>query len=425
MAKSTPTPRAVALELLDAVLLRKQPLDEALAANPAIMRLEPRDRAFTRNLVGTCLRRLGQIDAAIGGLLESVLPKKAEAARQILRLGAAQILFLRTPPHAAVDTAVRLAQQTNQGPYKKLINAVLRRLAREGDAITAAQDAARLNTPDWLWESWAAAYGEPLARAIANAHLPEPPLDLAGKDGLAAWAERLDGRIMPGGGLRLTRAGDVTALAGFDEGAWWVQDAAAQLPVRLLGDVAGKEVVDLCAAPGGKTMQLAALGASVTAIDRSARRLERVAENLARTGLTATLTAVPAEDYAPVRPPRAILLDAPCTSTGTLRRHPDAAWLKTSGDVGRLAAVQARLLDAAWQMLAPGGVLVFCTCSLQLEEGPAQIAGRPGFAPVMPGELAGLDETLITGGALRTLPCHLAELGGMDGFFAARFRKPF
>lgn len=423
-------PRAVALDLIEAVLARQRPLDDALLLHPGFPKLEPRDRAFARAMAATTLRRLGQIDAVLAAFLDKPLTGKAKPALDLLRLGACQLLFLKTPPHAAVSTSVDLAQGRGLGPYKHLVNAVLRRVDRQGPALIAAQDAARLNTPDWLWRRWSAAYGEATARAIGEAHLKEAPLDLTARADGALWATRLGAEILPTGSLRIAEPrGLLTELPGFADGAWWVQDAAAALPARLLGDLGGARVIDLCAAPGGKTAALAAAGAQVTAVDRSARRLERLQENLARLHLAAACVVADAGRWRPEAPADAVLLDAPCTATGTIRRHPDIARLKKEEDVAKMAAVQAGLLEAALDMVRPGGLLVYCVCSLEPEEGPAQIdalrtRGAPVEpVPIAPGEIGGLAELLDRDGQLRSLPCHLAERGGMDGFFIARLRR--
>ena len=423
--------RGVAFELLQAVLRRGQPLDEALAGHAGLSRLETRDRGFARMLVATTLRRLGQIDAVLDRCVMRPLPARAASVRDLLRLGAAQLLFLGTPAHAAVDGTVELVARG--GPeaagFKGLANAVLRRIAQEGEAMLAATADPAVNMPAWLWRSWCAAYGEATAAAIAAAHLAEPPLDLTVKGDAAAWAARLGATVLPTGGLRRPLGGAIVELPGYAEGAWWVQDAAAALPARLLGPVAGLRVVDLCAAPGGKTAQLAAAGAEVTAVDRSAARLERLAANLARLHLTARIVAADAAQWRPPAPAEAVLLDAPCTATGTIRRHPDIPWLKTPDDLAKLVPLQDRLLAAAVEMTAPGGVLVYCVCSLQPEEGPQRIAallaaGAPvAFLPIDPAEIGGLAETITGTGELRTLPCHLAGLGGLDGFYAARLRR--
>ncbi len=421
--------RACALGLLDAVLKRNRLLDEAFDSDPAISRLEGRDRAFVRLLVAETLRRLGQIDALIGACLEAPLPPKAAQARNVLRLGAAQILFLDTPAHAAVSTSVDLVKGTVQAAYGKLINAVLRRLGREGRAMVAAQDAGRLNTPDWLWHSWVESYGEDTAAKIAQAHLSQAATDLWAPQDRDHWAEALGAAMLPTGSLRLAQNGDITQLPGFDQGAWWVQDAAAALPAQLLGDVAGQRVLDLCAAPGGKTLQLAAKGAHVTALDLSAKRMERLRQNLDRLHLTAEVVVADAGKWEASAPFPAVLLDAPCSATGTLRRHPDGLYLKSPADVQRLALVQDRLLDAAAQAVAPGGLLVYCVCSLQSEEGPVRIerflSRHPEFRrkPIGPDEVGGVAEILTQTGDLRSLPFHMAELGGMDAFFAARLER--
>ena len=422
------TARGVALDLLGAVLRKRVPLDDALDHNPTLAALETRDRAFARLLVATVLRRLGQIDAIVTGFLsKGELP--AGVALDILRLGAAQLLFLDTPPHAAVDTAVDLAAERRQSAAKGMVNAVLRRIGREGKELAAAQDAGRLNTPDWLWLAWRTAYGTGRTRALVEAHLHEPPLDLSVKADAAGWAERLEATLLPTGSVRRPSGGAIVDLPGFADGAWWVQDAAAALPARLLGDVAGKSVIDLCAAPGGKTAQLAAARARVTAVDRSAPRLQRLAANLQRLGLAAATVAGDATGWQPAAPADALLLDAPCSATGTIRRHPDVQRLKSPEDVQRLAGLQHRLLSRAVEMVRPGGWLVYCVCSLQPEEGEAQIARLLGErsdverVPVDASEVGGLAELVTEAGDLRTTPGELATEGGLDGFFAARLRR--
>ena len=310
-----PTARNVALELMGSVLRRKRPLDDAIDDNPPMQLLSGRDRAFARLLVATALRRLGQIDALIASCLSTPLAPRAAVVHDILRLGVAQLLFLRTPPHAAVATSVDLAHGRGFLSHKGLVNAVLRRLSVEGAELVGAQDAARLNTPEWLWQSWSCAYGEESARAIANAHLKEAPLDLTLRTDPEAWCEKLQGMLLPTGTLRRPAGGAVTSLPGYAEGAWWVQDAAAALPARLFGDVAGREIIDLCAAPGGKSAQLASAGARVIAIDRSSRRLERLLANFSRLCLPVEALAADALTWRPARPVDCVLLDAPCTTT--------------------------------------------------------------------------------------------------------------
>jgi len=429
MPTTNSPPRMVALDLLRSVLRQKRRLDETVSDHPAFAGLDSRDRAFVRVLAATTLRRLGQIDAFIDFALEKPLPRKASGVHDLLRLGICQIIFLETPAHAAVATAVDLAQDRGFGAYKKLVNAVLRRIGREGAKIIKNQDAARLNTPDWLWDSWVAAYGEATCRRIAEAHLSEAPLDITVKKDAADWAGKLDAHILPTGSLRRWTGGAIDELPGFEDGAWWVQDAAAALPVVLLGDVFGNHVIDLCAAPGGKTSQLALKGARVTAVDRSEKRLARLGKNLNRLALEAELISADATTWRPAEPADAVLLDAPCSATGTIRRHPDVARLKTPDDVSRLTTVQDRLLAAAVEMVRPGGVLVYCSCSLQPGEGVDRIesligAGAPVTrVPVTPDEVGGLAEVVSADGDFRSLPFHLGDAGGMDGFYAARLKR--
>jgi len=427
--------RGRAALLLREVLDRGRPLDAALEEDAGLAALATRDRAFARLLVATVLRRLGQIDAALAQRIARPLPARAAMAQHVLRLGAAQLAYLGTPPWAAIDSAVALARAFELGSQAGLVNAVLRALVREPPALLAADapDAARRNTPDTLWERWAAAYGHATALRIATAHLAEPPLDFTVRQDAALWAGRLDAVLLPTGSLRREDGGAVTELPGFHDGVWWVQDAAAALPARLLGDVAGKRAIDLCAAPGGKTLQLAAAGAEVTAIDIEASRLARVERNLARTGLAARLVRADARTWRPDRPADAVLLDAPCSATGTVRRHPDILYRKGETAIRAMPALQDALLDAAAAMLAPGGLLVYAVCSLEPAEGPARIAAllarNPHLrrVPVRAREvpaLAALEPSALTPeGGLRTLPCHWAERGGMDGFYAARLQR--
>lgn len=427
--------RAVAFELLQAVLRRGRPLDAAIADSSALAALPGRDRAFARQLVATTLRRLGQIDQAIGFCLERRLPARAAGVEDLLRLGVCQILFLGTPSYAAVDSTVALvARRGGEAGFRGLANAVLRRVARDRDVMLAgAADIAR-NTPAWLARSWRAAFGEETALAIMAAHLDEPPLDITVKSDADLWAARLDAVLLPTGSLRRRpRAeeggGRIEDLPGYAEGGWWVQDAAAALPARLLGPVAGRTVIDLCAAPGGKSAQLAAAGARVIAVDRSAQRLSRLATNLGRLRLSAETVAADAALWRPNEPVQAVLLDAPCSATGTIRRHPDVPWIKRPEDLEALATVQDRLLAAAAEMVGPGGLLVYCVCSLQPEEGAERVAafldrGAPfERRPIDAAEIGGLPALLTPAGELRTLPCHLAAEGGLDGFYAARLQR--
>jgi 16S rRNA (cytosine967-C5)-methyltransferase len=428
--------RRVAADILDNVLRRNRPLDGELdgaEAHPGLPALADRDRALVRMLAATVLRRLGTLRHMLKQFLDSGFPKDAPRVEAVLLIGAAQILFLNVPDHAAVDLSVRLVQADRRAArYPGLVNAVLRRVTREGPALIAELDPAALDTPDWLLARWRRAFGNETAAAIARAHGHEPPLDLTVKGDAESWAARLRGRVLPTGTVRTAAHGAISLLPGYPEGAWWVQDAAAALPARLLGDIAGKNVADLCAAPGGKTAQLAFAGAKVTAVDRSANRLARVRENLARLGLAAETVTADATEWQ-AGPFDAVLVDAPCSSTGTIRRHPDVAWLKREADVTQLADLQRRLLDRAVALTRPGGVLVYCTCSLEPEEGEGQIEAllareaRVRRLPLNPADVAGVAEFISPAGDLRTLPCHWPDpdprMAGLDGFFAARLER--
>jgi 16S rRNA (cytosine967-C5)-methyltransferase len=405
--------RAAAAALVEGALARRGGIDEALAG-PAMAGLEPRDRGFARALAMATLRALRPIDAAIDARVQKPPP---EAVRTLLRIGAAQLWRLDTPAHAAVAATVDLAARQNATrPFKGLINAVLRRLAE-----TAPPDVALV--PDWILSRWSAAYG-PEADAVAALMAAEPATDLTLRDPAeaVALAEALEAIALPGGTLRTNPRGDVAAWPGCAEGRWWVQDASAAVPARLL---AGRTALDLCAAPGGKTLQLAAAGFEVVALDRSAARLERVKENLARTGLTADAVVADALAWDDPRTFDAVLLDAPCTATGTFRRHPESLFALSPRDVAKLSQAQAKLLDAAAGRVAAGGSLVYCVCSLEPEEGEGQVPGflarHPDFSlqPIAPGEGGSPEASLLPDGTLRILPSHVAD--GTDGFFMARF----
>jgi 16S rRNA (cytosine967-C5)-methyltransferase len=409
--------------MLSPVLRQRRPLDSQLERLKA---LPPRDASFARALVSHTLRHLGELEALLRHFVPKPLaPHKAGPAMEILLLGACELLLLKAAPHASVDAANRLAAADSKAMhFKPLINAVLRRIAREGEAVRATLDGVRLNTPDWLWTRWEAQYGAEIARAIAAAHGREAPLDICLKHDSADLPEAL---LLFGRTRRLRESGRIEELPGFATGDWWVQDAAASLPALLLGDVNGKKVIDLCAAPGGKTMQLAAAGADVIAVEREPARAARIRENLARTQLSATVLEADARDVTVSAP--LVLLDAPCSATGTIRRHPDLPWIKGAEDVNACAMGAADLLEGAARLVEPGGLLVFAVCSLEREEGEEQVdaflSAHPDFTrlPIGTEELFGHAEWLTEAGDLRTLPCHLGDLGGMDGFYAARLKR--
>ncbi len=425
------TPRFAALGLLEAALDRRNGLEEA-AQSKSMLALSVRDRAFARALVMATLRHLGPIDRLLQSKMKRTPPKSAEL---ILRLGLAQILYLNVPAFAAVATSVEMSEvQAATRPFKGMINAVLRALVRDGAAARgepAAPSQPQDYAPPWLYNRWRSAFGEAAADAICARIAEEPATDLSLRDPADAdvLAGPLEAVILPGGSLRTCKRGDLALWPGFSEGRWWVQDAAAALPARLLAVRPGEDVLDLCAAPGGKTLQLAASGGRVTALDRSAKRLKRLEDNLARMGLGGEVVTADALRWNDARRFDAVLLDAPCSATGTFRRHPDVLWAVTPSDIAKLTKVQSALLEAAADRVRPGGRLIYCVCSLEPEEGEAQtsafIAGRRDFAsdPVKPGEGGAPEAAITRDGSLRLLPSFTEPPGGVDGFFVARFRK--
>jgi len=424
---------------VDGVLHRRRTLDDQLdgtGAHPGLKALADRDRALMRRLVATVLRRLGTLGHVLSRLLDRGIPTDAPRAQSALLVGAAQILWMEVPDHAAVDLSVRLVQADRRAAkYTGLVNAVLRRCAREGASLVEEVKSQALDLPPWLLARWVAHYGEATAKAMAHALGHEPSLDITVKSNAAEWASRLHGEMLPTGTVRTLLHGSVAMLPGFSHGEWWVQDAAAAIPARLFGDITGKRIVDLCAAPGGKAAQLVQAGARVIAVDRSPSRMVRLRDNLARLGLTADAVIADAVEWQSTAPGGfdGVLLDAPCTSTGTIRRHPDIAWLRQEADIPVLANLQRRLLQKAAGLLKPGGLLIYCTCSLEPEEGEqaiaALLAAEPGLKrqPIKAHEVAGLTELVTAEGDLRTLPCHLPHadprLGGLDGFYVARLIK--
>ena len=400
-----------AFDLLDAVLVKHRALEEALDALP---QSESRDRAAAHRLAAAVLRSAGSLDAVLEPFLRRAPP---EPVRQILRLGAAQLLLLDTPPHAAVATSVALARSRGLAPFTGLVNAVLRRVATDGAAALADIDAPTLDTPGWLWASWGSD-----ARAIATAHAAEAPLDLT-----VHGDPPPGGTQLPTGSVRFPAGTRVSELPGYDTGAFWVQDAAAALPAALLRAQPGERIADLCAAPGGKAAQLAAAGAEVFAVERDAKRIARLRENLSRLHLTATIVQADATVWRPPAPLDAVLLDAPCTATGTIRRHPDIPYLKRPQDVATLAVQQRALLQAAATMLRQGGRLIYAVCSLQPEEGPGILPAANGaglrHVPFTADELGAVPGARTSDGCLRTHPGLWPEQGGLDGFFAAKFER--
>jgi len=420
--------RTAANRALSECLRSKRPLDEAL--DKATKTLSVRDGGFARAIAAETMRRFGQLDDLVRRFVPlPPPPHKAGATLEILLAGSCELLFLGVAAHAAVDGANRLAAADSKAVhFKPLINAALRRIASEGPKIVREQDEPRLNTPDWLWPRWLEIYGEEVTRAVARIHIQTPPLDLTLRS--PSDAAPYEGAIgLPGNAVRIVGAGRVEALPGFREGRFWVQDFAASLPVRLFDDVAGRRIIDLCAAPGGKTAQLCALAARVTAVERDEQRMARLQQNLARLGFDAELVLADVRDYQPRDLADCVLLDGPCSATGTIRRHPELPWIKSAAEVAACADTTDELLEAAAAMVKSEGLLVFAVCSLEPEEGPEQIAHflrrHTEFRrePISSAQIFGLAQCVDGNGDLRTLPCHFAERGGMDGFYAARLAR--
>ncbi|SCA56197.1 SUN protein [Candidatus Terasakiella magnetica] len=402
-------PRRIAYDVLCQVLGKKRPLDEAFNSHPHLEKLSPKAKAFSRALVTATIRNKGFIDHLIDGCLDKRPKGHARNILNIMRLGVAQLYFMHVPAHAAVNESLHLTNYAKLVQYKKLTNAVLRRIDREKEEYPA-EVIARKNMPDWLYESWENAYGAEVAIEIAKAHLTEAALDITPKyaDEAEIWAKRLNGEILDNGSVRLSTGGRIEELDGYSNGSWWVQDAAATQAVKMLGNVTGKTVLDLCAAPGGKTMQLAAAGADVIAVDKNKNRLKRLEENMERTRVTAEVVEADLMEWEPADFVDAILLDAPCTATGTLRRHPDGLWTKKSEDIRAMADIQGTLWHRASHWVKPGGKIVYCTCSLQPEEGELMLKAF----------LKGHKNFEQEGEVYRSLPSQ-----GKDGFFAAVVKK--
>ena len=423
--------RRRSLHLLTKVIDEGEPL-EYLLDRKVLDELPPNDRSLARAITSTTLRRRFQIEKILSGYMQKPLGRRGGPAMHLLRLGVAQILFLDVADHAAVSTTMEIAKSDHKAKhFSKLINGVLRTIGREKDHILAALDPIDI-LPEWLRKTWVKAYGHKTVIQMAAALCHEPYLDIATKTDANKWAETLEGITLPTGSVRLKSRGAVPSLSGFSEGEWWVQDIAASLAPSLLGDVKGKTVADLCDAPGGKTAYLASKGALVTAVDSSAPRIEKLSENLERLKLKVDCVTSDVMAWKPEELFDAILLDTPCSATGIIRKHPDVLSLKTEQQVAQRAALQRKILKASVAFLKPGGTLVFCTCSLQPEEGEAildyvEAENLPLILdPIQSNEMGGISQLVQEDGTIRTLPHYLEHtdpvLSGIDGFFMARFQ---
>jgi 16S rRNA (cytosine967-C5)-methyltransferase len=421
--------RQLAALLMRQVLDDRQTVEEVREKSSAYSELSAQDKAFTMQLLMTSLRYRGALEKLLAKFLTKPMRKERRDVHFLLLTAMTQILLLEVPDHAVVNSAVELTKPLNP-KLAGLVNAVLKQVITQRKSWWQQQNIAQLSTPEWLWLSWQQAYGEEAAQAIAQVQLEIPPLDITVKSEAEAWANKLEAELLPTGSLRRKSASArVETLPGFEEGAWWVQELAASLPVKLLGELSGKSVLDCCAAPGGKTAQLAAAGASVTAIDQSPHRVRRLQENMQRLHLQAEVITADLLSWEPETLYDIILLDAPCSATGTIRRHPELPWLRSPKDVKRLVQIQQKLLHRVSKWLRPGGVLLYAVCSLQAEEAEQQAenflqTGKLTPDPITADEVAGQGDWITPQGYLRTLPGFLKAQGGMDGFFAARMRRP-
>lgn len=429
--------RKIAAKLLGSVLDEKKNLDALIDpqhGDHAYLALIDKDRALIRAILMICLRRKGQIDDALRQVLDRKTPKNATHLTHSLSVAVAQILFLDIPDSAAVDLAVTsIAEDRRTSRFSNLANAILRRLSREKEEILAGQDIGKLSMPPWFFKRLRKSFGKARAGEIAKILSEEAALDVTVKSDPESWAEKFSGITLPNGTVRLKPHGPIPEMEGYDEGEWWIQDAAASLPAKLLGNISGLKTADLCAAPGGKTAQLALAGAKVTSVEISASRQERLQANLSRLKLDANIVIADILEWQPEQLFDAVLLDAPCSSTGTVRRHPDIMWTKSADDITALALLQLQLWNKAIEFVKPGGIIVFSNCSLDREEGEdlyAKILSQRDDIeafPIEADEMPGLDDAITGQGTLRTLPTYYphqeARMAGLDGFFAARLRR--
>lgn len=432
--------RLAAAELVLIAMEGAGDFDSAMNTSKTYRRLQGADRGFARAMAGAALRAVGRIDWALGGMVERPLADLQPPLRALLRVGAAQLWLMGVAEHAAVSATVEAARKWDDARKGGgLVNAVLRRAAREAEAYISSP--ATAVWPEWLAARMKASLGAEQAEALALAQLDEPPLDLTLRAPQEAetWAEQLEAEILPNGSLRLQSGAGMMDMPGFADGAWWVQDTAAALPAKLMGDVRGLAVADLCAAPGGKAMQLAAMGARLSAVDLSRQRIVRLRENAERAKLAMTIVESDARTWRPEQPLDAVLLDAPCSALGIIRRHPEGVWRRDPKDLVRFPSIQRALVDAAHEMLKPGGRLVYSVCTPVPEEGreiveAAIASGAWSRVPVTREEAAGFGDSLTPDGDVLTVPPirgAAASIGtespqasmNSDAFFVARLER--
>jgi 16S rRNA (cytosine967-C5)-methyltransferase len=439
MEKNKLASRQAVVEILNAVLQKKRPFDSAfidvIDKKFKDTKLESRDRGFIKLVCITTLRHFGQANYVLNSFLQKPLPKKTVLLKAILISAIAQLLYLKTPAHAAIDTAVELTKTNKMKNYSKLVNGVLRNVERNKNKILQDdKNTAKLNVPNWLYSSWERAYGADFAEKISQINLIEPNIDFSVKNNAKSWASELEGELLPFDSVRKSGSCIVKNLAKYENGEWWVQDIAASIPVKLAGNIKGKKVADLCSAPGGKTCQLINKGAKVTAFDRSEKRIKILKENLERLNFSADVICSDSYKWLKNNEDEKfdmILLDAPCSATGTIRKNPDVLIHKNQDNIYQYANTQKKLLNAAIGALKKGGTLLYCVCSIQPEEGEMQIKKflssnqnmeKIPFKTEELNELnaKGLEHIITENGDIRTLPFYLEEQGGMDGFFLSR-----
>tara|TARA_Y100000590_G_scaffold350723_1_gene402726 strand:- start:588 stop:1901 length:1314 start_codon:yes stop_codon:yes gene_type:complete len=393
---------------------------------------DERDKKLANKIFYTVVRRLGHIDLIIDRFIDISLKEKCPEAQNILRMGISEIVFLRTPSHAAVHQTVELASGSTY-KYRSLINAVLRNIIRKKSLINKLIENPLDGLPIWIAEKWATQFSKKIAILIAKASIKEPPLDISCSSQAASFAAKTNGLLTPGGTVRLNKYSKIENIIDYKKGYWWIQDIAATLPAKLLMNLlnhnnANTTIIDLCAAPGGKTAQLCNGSFNVISVEKSEPRISLLKQNLERLKLNATIVKADAKSWEPATPPQGILIDAPCSGTGTIRRNPDIVWKKKPQDIKKLSDLQKSMIERSVKNLPIGGILVYAVCSLENEEGidhakEILFSNKMDIVPVKPEEMPGIENAITKEGFVQTLPFYWSNIGGMDGFFICRFVK--